>query len=166
MGITWLRNHVPDFGALEDSEVSAIVDFSLLWSLFEARILDKNASAARIVDKISQWSAEETLNPRIYNDQFAYFQERYFEDGQPTYHFQYLNFRPNDQTALVTRALEDQTASAEDKVAAVFIIVWRYRNNLFHGPKWEYGLRDQKENFEHANSAMMLALEQHGQLLA
>ncbi|MET4218881.1 hypothetical protein ABIB00_004102 [Bradyrhizobium sp. LB14.3] len=38
------------------------------------------------------------------------------------------------------------------------------RNNLFHGAKWAYGLRDQRENFTHANNVLMRLLERHGQL--
>jgi hypothetical protein len=38
------------------------------------------------------------------------------------------------------------------------------RNNLFHGAKWAYGLRDQRENFTHANTVLMRLLERHGQL--
>ena len=47
---------------------------------------------------------------------------------------------------------------------ALLMIVWRLRNNLFHGAKWAYGLRDQRENFTHANSVLMRLLERHGQL--
>jgi hypothetical protein len=32
------------------------------------------------------------------------------------------------------------------------------RNNLFHGVKWAYGIRDQRSNFEHANQALMAAI--------
>ena len=46
----------------------------------------------------------------------------------------------------------------------LLMIVWRFRNNLFHGAKWAYQLRDQRENFTQANSILMRMLEQHGQL--
>jgi hypothetical protein len=44
------------------------------------------------------------------------------------------------------------------------MIVLRLRNNLFHGAKWAYGIADQRENFQHANAALMRLLEKHGEL--
>lgn len=48
--------------------------------------------------------------------------------------------------------------------SAMLIIVLRFRNNLFHGVKWQYELASQLDNFETANHVFMTALEQHGQL--
>tara|TARA_B100000614_G_scaffold111617_1_gene100153 strand:- start:1007 stop:1162 length:156 start_codon:yes stop_codon:yes gene_type:complete len=48
----------------------------------------------------------------------------------------------------------------------VLIIVWRFRNNLFHGEKWAYQLQGQLSNFTHANAVLMRLLERHGQLAA
>jgi hypothetical protein len=47
---------------------------------------------------------------------------------------------------------------------AFLMIVGRLRNDLFHGKKWAYELRDQRENFTHANGVLMRILEHHGQL--
>ena len=41
----------------------------------------------------------------------------------------------------------------------MFIVVYRIRNNLFHGMKWAYGMRGQLENFRHANAVLIKALE-------
>jgi hypothetical protein len=41
MSMQWLLAKAPGFGDLTGEERSAIVDFSLLWSLFEARILQR-----------------------------------------------------------------------------------------------------------------------------
>ncbi|CCE97846.1 Hypothetical protein SFHH103_03354 [Sinorhizobium fredii HH103] len=46
------------------------------------------------------------------------------------------------------------------------MIVWRFRNNLFHGEKWAYQLQDQLSNFTNANAVLMRLLERHGQLAA
>ena len=48
----------------------------------------------------------------------------------------------------------------------MLIIVWRFRNNLFHGEKWAYQLQGQLSNFTHANAVLMRLLERHGQLAA
>ncbi len=47
----------------------------------------------------------------------------------------------------------------------MLIIVFRYRNNLFHGVKWEYELAGQLSNFTTANSVLMKVLDRHGDLV-
>jgi hypothetical protein len=42
MSMTWLLANAPGFENLVKKERSAIVDFCLLWSLFEARISEKS----------------------------------------------------------------------------------------------------------------------------
>ncbi|RDL46550.1 hypothetical protein BLJAPNOD_06744 [Ensifer sp. M14] len=44
------------------------------------------------------------------------------------------------------------------------VLVWRFRNNLFHGDKWAYHLQDQLPNFTHANRVLLRLLERQGQL--
>ena len=46
-------------------------------------------------------------------------------------------------------------------VAVVLIIIFRYRNNLFHGVKWQYMLAGQLHNFTAANRVLMKVLERH-----
>jgi hypothetical protein len=57
-----------------------------------------------------------------------------------------------------------QRGAAANRIAAVLIIVFRYRNNLFHGVKWQYKLEGQLGNFSAANDALMKVLERHGAL--
>jgi hypothetical protein len=47
---------------------------------------------------------------------------------------------------------------------AALIIVLRYRNNLFHGIKWQYKLFGQLDNFETANAILMKTLDRYGRL--
>ena len=49
-------------------------------------------------------------------------------------------------------------------MAAILIIVFRYRNNLFHGAKWRYNLKDQLGNFTVANNVLTKVLDRHGGL--
>ncbi|MEG6992810.1 hypothetical protein V1979_38690, partial [Pseudomonas aeruginosa] len=67
-----------------------------------------------------------------------------------TYHFPYLNLRPSDHPGLVQAVIEGANNDPRDRMLGLLMIVWRLRNNLFHGAKWAYQLRDQRENFTHA----------------
>lgn len=42
---------------------------------------------------------------------------------------------------------------------ALLQIAMGLRNNLFHGLKWQYRLRDQFHNFSHANAVLMAAID-------
>jgi hypothetical protein len=164
MTMDWLRARAPGFNNLSDEERSAIADFSMLWSLFEARILDNAGSANRICTTVASWRNAGTLDADAYDLALAYFRQRYYADGNFTYHFHHLHLRQNDQEPLVRSVIDDSNNDPQDRLAAIFIIVLRYRNNLFHGMKWQYELAGQLDNFENANRVLMTALEQHGQL--
>jgi len=89
---------------------------------------------------------------------------RYVASGEPTQHFHGLAMRNNDNPALVLSVLKGENTNTTDSVAALLIVVFRLRNNLFHGVKWAYGIQGQRENFTHANAALMSALETQGYL--
>ena len=48
---------------------------------------------------------------------------------------------------MVSAVIDGSNNDSRDRVATVLIIVFRYRNNLFHGVKWQYKLADQLGNF-------------------
>lgn len=155
----WLERYVPGFRELSAEERNAISDFALLWSLFEARALNSGASAKSIVALVRKWSSDGGLGADAFHDTLHYFRGRYFPHGKPSEHFQGLHLRPNDNPQLVLSVLSGNSIEADDCIAVVLIIIYRFRNNLFHGIKWAYGIRDQLDNFNWANAALMLALE-------
>lgn len=94
----------------------------------------------------------------------AYFRQRYFANGQFTRHFAHLHLRPADQPEVVRSVLDGSNDDPRDRLLTVLMVVWRFRNNLFHGEKWAYQLQDQLPNFTHANAVLMRLLERHGRL--
>lgn len=160
----WLCEKAPGFSDLSAEEREAIMHFSLLWSFFEAEALGTNASANRILALTHEWACERRLHAESFAKCLAYFRERYFRSGEPTEYFGGLNLRQNDSPVLVGAVLSGEDTNLADEIAALLIVVFRLRNNLFHGVKWAYGIRGQLENFTHANAALMAALETHGHL--
>jgi hypothetical protein len=155
----WLTNHAPGYSALKHSEREAIAYFSLLWSLFEAQKFENSATAKSIVEQVSQWDLQKRLDAQLFRDSLAYFKHRYFSDGDFTHFFHGLNFRAHDRRPLVEGVLSGTNKIPRDSVIALLLIVYRLRNNLFHGEKWDYGLEDQEGNFKAANQVLMRALE-------
>jgi hypothetical protein len=119
-----------------------------------------NANSIRAV--VDAWHEAGTLQTEVYDQQLAYFRQRYFVNGAFTYRFDHL--RPNDQVPLIRSVIDGSSNDPSRRVATVFIVILRYRNNLFHGMKWQYQLAGQLDNFTNANCALMTALEHHGQL--
>ena len=153
----WLNGNVPGFGELQPEEREAIANFALLWSLFEARCLPERGVADAIRPLVERWVVERRLDAALFAEPLAYFRYRYFENGIQTPRFDFLRVRRKD-IDFVTSVLRGDNNDPADCVATVLMIVYRLRNNLFHGAKWAYALRDQQTNFEQANSVLMNAM--------
>jgi hypothetical protein len=160
----WLIAHAPGFNMLSQEEQDAITDFSLLWGLFEARILDKNGSVRAICEAVQRWHDSRRLQPDLYDAELAYFKNRYHHRGHFTHHFDGLLLRRPDRSSMVKAVLDGTDADPCHRASTALIIVFRYRNNLFHGEKWEYALADQLGNFTNANQILMKTLECYGGL--
>jgi hypothetical protein len=158
----WLKTKAPGFNHLTQEEVDAITDFSLLWSLFESRILNRNANARALCNAVEDWRDSGTLVPDLFDEELAYFSQRYHPDDTFSHHFAGLRLQPADREPMVRRVLAGTENDAGHRLAAALIIVYRYRNNLFHGEKWEYELADQLGNFTASNSLLMKTLERYG----
>ena len=156
--IEWLEQNAPGFDTLSEPERNAIAHFALLWSFFEARALSTRCSSAAILALTHEWSAQGRLVTEPFNDSIRYFQQRYFLNGVATQHLESLHLRQNDCRDLVYAVLKSENTNQADCVAALLIVIYRLRNNLFHGAKWEYGIRGQLENFTHASATLMNAL--------
>jgi hypothetical protein len=132
--------------------------------LFEARILNNAGNARSIRAAVASWYEAGTLRAEAYDAQLAYFRQRYFANGTFTHHFDHLHLRPNDQIPLVRSVIDGSNDDSCCRIATVLIVILRYRNNLFHGIKWQYELAGQLDNFTNANNALMTALEHHGRM--
>jgi hypothetical protein len=160
----WLEARAPGFQDLTDDDRRAIFDFAFLWSLFEAEIMEANASVDQITEKVDAWVAADMLGANLYDTELLYFRNRYFADGEFTYHYPFLHLRKSDHPELVEAVLQSANNDPRDRILVLLMIVWRLRNNLFHGAKWAYQIKGQRDNFTHANAVLMRVLERHSLL--
>ena len=160
--LEWLGRNEPGFAELCRDDRDAVGDFVLLWSLFEARVLDRRGSARAIVEVTTRWSERGVLAQDSFQIEQTYFRNRYCPGGQFSYHFDHLNFRRPDYEELVRRFLKQECLHAWEDAAGLLIVVYRLRNNLFHGLKWAYAIRGQRENLSNASTALVRALELEG----
>lgn len=152
----WLYNNFDGYSDLEEAEVEAIRDFTLVWTIFEQRLQGNNStpSSLRDISKRNWQPVRENLNTLL-----AYFQRRYVNGTSMDDRFKQLRFRKNDCEEEVRQALLGQDTDDSEIVFALLMIVRRLRNNLFHGYKAAYGFQDQKSNFEYASKLLMLIVD-------
>ena len=154
----WLSQNAPGFDSLSTEERQAIADFALLWSLFEAEALATRGSATAIISATGQWRAQSRLDPLPFQTSLSYFKSRYYAQSSPTQHFHDLNFGSKDRKPFVEGVFSGSDSDPSNCVPALLIVVYRLRNNLFHGVKWAYGIQGQLQNFDHANQVLLHSL--------
>lgn len=137
-----------------EADLSSVKDFSLIWNVFENVVCQKNFSIVRTLEGLEN----RIIDSAEFNSYLQYFQNRYVSNGTFTNRFQYLHFRPNDRRNLVEEVLLGNNTNNNEIILALVIIVYRYRNNLFHGIKRIQEIDRQRENFENANGVLKTLL--------
>ncbi|AOR59370.1 hypothetical protein [Pectobacterium parmentieri] len=148
----------PGVANLSPEEHEALQRFTLLWTLFEAQMLGSNASVRTISEKV------QNIDPQIirggwFAEHLEYFCNRYVDDGNTNQLFENLHLRSNDNPGLVRTVLTGENVDLASQLICCLIIVYRFRNNFFHGVKWAYDLRGQFDNFSHSACLLRAFLE-------
>lgn len=150
------------YDSLQESKISNILYFGLIWSIFEDEVCNNNAKidssrslSLKLVNALD--STSKTTISKIWN----YFTNRYInEDGSVKEMFTSFKFNQNDDKQFVEYALKKRkNASYEEKSEAILRIVFRLRNNLLHGEKDVSALYSQNENFKNANKFLILFID-------
>lgn len=147
----WLQLRVPEFNELTAEDRNAISDFTFLWALFEGTDLNCNCNMQAIRGHVSRLNENDKLGSMDLEPYVEYFVGRYYPDGEYSHHFPYLRFGSNVPEEVI-ELFNDEAAAISTKAIGCLAIIYRLRNNLFHGEKWKYSLSDQRSNFTLANS--------------
>ena len=169
---------VKDFahGLLCETDISPlgkrIFLFTFLWMIFEQRILNKHAQnpgnerdKMLILCRKLKNSEKCKIDSRLFEAELKYFRDRYFDRGNPTYQFDELfpkegkNIAMKDREYLLKTLGCKKEPQPQEIASGLLVLMYRYRNRLFHGAKWSEGLGDQFENFDNANSVLVKAID-------
>jgi hypothetical protein len=154
--IDWLRLKVPVFDVLSEEERAAIRDFSMLWSLFEGTVLGADGNAQALVAVVNELGKRGVIDLVPLGPAIEHFRGRYYANGTFTPAFdQHLHFRGNDRRKVAEAFVSGATNDAAEILKGLLIVIYRLRNNLFHGMKWTYRLEGQLNNFRYANEVLM-----------
>jgi len=156
-----LENYAPGFDQLSEDERQTIHCFSLLWTVFEAQVLESNASVTKIMETTRLLEEGGKLEDPWFSDTLVYFINRYINKNtcDTNDKFASLNLRNNDDKELVTSVLKKEIHKYSAQLAACLIIVFRFRNNYFHGLKWADEMTGQKDNFDHSIQLMTSCID-------
>lgn len=153
----WISNFISV--ELDNEIKERVKHFAILWNLFETFTCNKNADIPKIIAAVDGFHAMEPITNAFTDSYLTYFEARYIANGQPTNHYQYLNITNANYSTMVERVLRKQEVNPQEILKALLIIVYRYRNNLFHGEKNVAKLNGQIENFTYANNLLIDVLD-------
>lgn len=163
--LDWINSFYHSY--ISEDSIQSLYNFVLFWSMFESLVFcDNNNGVARVTaqaicDKIDALNEREAFTLQQYETALRYFKNRYIHHNSPTQHFINFIFRPNDKKKYVEAVLKADMPSSIDVVKVLLIIVYRLRNNLFHGLKEVPRIYEQEENFRHANMVIKSFLEDY-----
>jgi hypothetical protein len=92
--------------------------------------MEANARAHRITEKVDVWAAGDMLSADLYGAELANFRDRYFENGELTYHYPVLDPRKSDHPDLVEAVIRGANNDPRDRVLALLMIVWPAQQSL------------------------------------
>ena len=161
--LEWIKNFFDNGVDLNNEGIDRVRNFSLLWNLFETFACNRRADINSISNAVDTINEREQITTELIAEHLEYFKERYFnEDGSPKQIFEGLKFRPGqtDPAAKqkVTETLTGQIDNPAENLKSLLFILYRFRNNLFHGEKEVIRLNGQINNFTVANDLLTKVL--------
>lgn len=149
---------------IKEDDIKSVLHFALLWNMFESIGCEKAASIPTIQTFIENLFTQGRLNESDFAGFLKYFQNRYITNGVPNLTFDSLkssNEKTKERQAreLAESVLKNETTDVKNKVLALLYIVYRLRNNLFHGVKNVTTLKSQIDNFNVANETLTTVLD-------
>jgi len=151
------------YSALDESKLTSIFYFTLIWNLFEKELCGNDA-AIRTHPKMVAEKYSDALADKLVEEVYSHFLDRYVENGQITPLFNGFKFGRNAQDGqrykdFVSETLLSVEACRIKQVQALLYIAFRLRNNLYHGIKDVSKLYEQNENFRHINWLLMALID-------
>lgn len=157
--IKWMQGYVNEL--IDISRLDNIRNFLLFWNIFESKVCRNHAHVESICNRVDELVNKRNFNFEDYKEFYDYFKARYVESGKVNHRFYHLSFRRPDKEDLVKRVLESDNCNEREVIKALLIIVYRFRNNLFHGKKRIETLDTQIDNFKITNKLLATVIEQY-----
>lgn len=133
-------------GRITKSLLTAVNRYFLYFSFFESLLLDCAGSQRKSSNYATKLLQMEVVDFDVLERTYQFFAKRYLND---VIKFESLcgELKHTSQVAREEQlaALHAMTKDPHVQLGVCLFICFRLRNNLFHGPKWRYFLKDQEE---------------------
>jgi hypothetical protein len=152
-----ITQFLTDWSQISSPFRKRIEEFSLLWQIFEGRCANAKFVANTVESSVLAGNFDQCIDQNWQADGLAealnYFYLRYGNQDRLS---ALMNGR-NELLDRITFGLSIQTQQCRDpapnrqqQLCSLIFVVYRLRNNLFHGVKGREGLDGQEQNFHHA----------------
>lgn len=157
----WIATRLVSAEHLNPVALKAVENFTLMWNVFEGLLCNNRANVKRLEIVAQEISSNHKCQSQM-ESLFRYYIDRYYNQTGFTDAFRTLNFRSGDREEEVAAILTCENPDFKSKVFALLIILYRIRNNLFHGLKSIDMLNRQAVNLNVACNALAIIIEAHG----
>jgi hypothetical protein len=134
------------------------LEFIWVWSIFEHKYLkygrDNKSYNEQLVDLSVKFPSDRIDIDTIYE----FLHIRYFKEGKTTTFLENLNLNTKWQK-LIEETLKKKDSTKVEKLKFIFIIIYKFRCNLFHGKKDPLLWNNFDEVFYHINTFLANFLE-------
>ncbi|HBN5894948.1 TPA: hypothetical protein ACKQDY_000975 [Serratia marcescens] len=150
---------------LSRAAYNEIYRFTLMYSLAEAKIPGMNEGMGNTRNVVMWLDSVVALDHDFVEKVFTHFRNRYVtDDGRINYRFSRYLLPQNSPVGAQARStfealLVNSGPDFIQRASCVFKVMFRLRNNLFHGAKWAYNLSDQEVNFSLSSQLLLACLE-------
>lgn len=157
----WIAQNTPGGTELSPEATEAVASFTTMWNFFESTLCENRASIAAFERACKRFEPDRIppATTQALDECLAFWKFRYRTPDGFGHRFEGLYFRPNDRRTHVEAVLEGNSTDPRGKLLALMIIVYRLRNNLFHGLKTLEMLNDQVQNLTTASRCLAAVLE-------
>jgi hypothetical protein len=163
--IKWLKEYF-DKPAFSEEKLKPVFHFSLLWNLFEHTYFsdDSRLTNGNLLE-LAENSFTHIPNGAIQTI-YIYFKNRYFPDDREDTKFEQLclDKRVNNGVSYFEYCREillNSDSEKVDKLKCLFLIIYRFRNNLFHGRKQPRMLHTYQAPFNSINRFLMAFIKNY-----
>lgn len=157
----WIAENTLGGTRLTSETQETVAGFTTMWNFFESTLCGNRASIAafeRVLESFRPEDMTQTTSQKL-AECLVFWRMRYGTPGGFSENFHGLNFRAGDRKPHVEAVLSSEGGQPEDQLLALMIIVYRLRNNLFHGLKSLEMLNDQVHNLTNASLCLAAILE-------
>lgn len=155
----WARSSLREAPTLQPATLDVVAGFTFLWNLFEGITCHGHVSVPKLREVAERIADSPLLAQNIVEHSLSFYRFRYLNGDQMQRRFYGLNFRQNDKQELIEAALKGLEPNLAAQLHALLIIVYRIRNNMFHGLKSVHIWDDQAQNISEAARILSVALE-------